>query len=141
MEVHTLSGPETVLVHLLPLERAVYVWLGAASGAPSSAAEFGAACAAVPPRRRGEEPAASNLLGDSSPLEDVAGRLSARLGKLVLLASALGASEGSSVGAGDTAWLEAALLQLLASRAGAGGGGGSGGAAASGSGTAAGGAS
>jgi hypothetical protein len=76
-----------------------------------------------------------NLLGDSSPLEDVAGRLSARLGKLVLLASALGASEGS-------AWMEAALLQLLASRAGAGSGGGSGGAAAtSGSGTAAGGAS
>lgn len=124
---HALAhGDEAYAAHVLQLGRAVYVWLGAPGGAP----EFGALCAAVPPPPRTAasaaaaalEPACTNLLGDSAPLEDVAGRLSRRLGKLVLLASALGSSGGSgALVTGDTAWLEAALLAVLQS-GGSGGG-------------------
>ena len=112
--VHPAGAGEAYDAHVLQLGRAAYVWLGARGGAP----EFGALCAAVPPLpsapRAAAQPACSNLLGDSTPLEDVAGRLSRRTGQLVLLASALGASGGAgALATGDTAWLEAALLAVL----------------------------
>lgn len=121
---HTLDhGDEAYDAHVLQLDRAVYVWLGRGGG---GAREFGALCAAVPPlagaaagAAAAAQPACSNLLGDSAPLEDVAGRLSRRLGKLVLLASALGSAGGSgALVTGDTAWLEAALLAVLQGRQG-----------------------
>ena len=105
---------DSCAVHIYNLERASYIWVGAANSAPM----FGALCAAVPPVRpivgTAAEASATNLLGDSSAFEDVAARLSKRTGKLVLMSSALGQGEdGSAFSTGDTAWLEQQLFDLL----------------------------
>jgi len=135
------SAGASYLVHLLSLPRAVYIWVGAPSGA---APAFGSLCASVPPLAtspRGDAAPATCLLGDAAAFEDCAARLSARLGKLVLMSSALGggvaaaaAAAGGGGGAaggggaggeggkadaamafasGDTAWLEAQLFEML----------------------------
>ena len=112
----TLSnGIDSYAAHVLSLDRAVYLWIGN----PGAPPEFGALCASVPPVRQASgggpsEPCASNLLGDSSIFEDIAGRLSRRLNKLVLMSSALGRGDDESAfAAGDTAWLEQELFGLL----------------------------
>ena len=132
---HTITrGATSYDVHVLSLGgKSAYVWVGHAGAAPV----FGALAAAVPPHARGGEPSVANLLGDSSPFEDVAGRLSRRLGRLVLLATGLGSTDAAAAGGGgrgaggtagedddddgagglvtgDTAWLENTLAGLLA---------------------------